>query len=71
MTGRSDKHERIGVDADRQVLSVPHLGFTLRSLLGAAASAGPVTEENSQWTLRYRSVDIGAIRLKVYKDEPS
>lgn len=69
MFDRSQKRERIGVDTDRRALSVNHLGYTLRSLFGAASSAGPVTEESSKWTIRYKGKEVGFITLKVFDDD--
>ena len=60
------QRERIEPDLESRRLSVPHLGITLRSLFGAAANAQG-DSKNPHWTLRYKGVDIGQIRLKIFK----
>lgn len=57
--------ERIEVDADSKKLFVPHLGMTLRTLLGAAAAQqGDSTDP--EWLIVYKNATIGRIRLKVF-----
>lgn len=59
--------ERIEVDADSKELFVPHLGMTLRTLLGAAAARqGDSTDP--RWHINYKGARIGEIRLKVFHD---
>lgn len=67
MAGALPVRERIEVDADSKKLFVPHLGMTLRVLLGAA-SAHQGDSTNPEWTIVYKNVTIGNLRLKVFHD---
>lgn len=65
MAGALPTRERIEVDAGSKELLVPHLGMTLRTLLGAAAAQqGDSTDP--EWHIVYKNVRIGTLRLKVF-----
>lgn len=65
MASAQPTKERIEVDTDSKELFVPHLGMTLRTLLGAAAAQqGDSTDP--EWHIVYKNVRIGNIRLKVF-----
>lgn len=45
-------------------LDIPHLGLTLRSIMGAAAaSAADMPEYRRRWKLTYKGASIGTIQL--------
>lgn len=63
---------QIRVDAAARVLHIPHLGFTLRRLLGAAVEASkPGTRPT--WKIKLNNTVVGEVRVKTLKnglDEP-
>lgn len=53
------------VDTELKQLVVPHLGITLRSLMGAAANANEGQEKfQCNWGIVYRDQNVGKIRIK-------
>ena len=45
-------------------LEVPHLGITLRTLLAVAAEASKQRPLKRKWVIRYKTAEIGSIRIK-------
>lgn len=60
--------ETIFVDYHNKTLIIPHLGITMRSMMAAAANGneGQVFQRN--WTLVYKDMDVGRIKLKKFKE---
>lgn len=54
-------HEAIVADTQDQTLRVPHLGVTLRSILGAAVAA---KSKSRRWSIVYKGAHIGTIKTK-------
>lgn len=60
----SQGREEVKVNVQERTIAVPHLGITLRVMLGAAAAATEAPE--GSWTLLYRRKKIGTIELKEF-----
>lgn len=58
-----DRSEHITVDAETCSLHVENLGFTLRTLLGAAANGYKINPQR-RWKIVYKGVRIGGLTLK-------
>lgn len=51
-------------DSKEFTLDIPHLGITMRSILGAAAAAAKeMSTYRRRWKLKYKDVIIGSIQL--------
>lgn len=58
--------ENIMITADTKThsLSIPHLGFTLRTIMGAGhTAASEMKTYRRKWNLVYKDVKIGTIQL--------
>ena len=54
----------IAVDDKTHSLNIPHLGFTLRTIMGAAhTAASEMQTYRRRWNLVYKDVKIGSIQL--------
>lgn len=54
----------ITANTEKFELDIPHLGLTLRSIMGAAAaSAAEMTTYRRRWKLVYKGATIGSIQL--------
>lgn len=61
--------EPIEVDHTTQTLKVPHLGYTLRVLIGAAATwDDPAPGEIRAYTVKYRGAPVAVINIKQHED---
>lgn len=58
--------EKIIVDINEKLLIIPHLGMTLRTLIGAAASA--VEEPKGTWKIIFKGATVGSVKLKSFKE---
>lgn len=58
--------ERILADAEARTIAVPHLGITLRVLLGAASAA--TQNCAGTWSIVYQKRTIGTLELKHFKE---
>lgn len=58
--------ERVLADAEARTIAVPHLGITLRVLLGAASAAAQ--DCAGTWSIVYQKKTIGTLELKRFKD---
>ena len=67
--------DTLTVDTVGRTVTVPHLGLTLRSIMGAAVKASyqdeRVAGRRLVYSIRYREVTIGQIRLKQLKGAES
>lgn len=61
------------VDFDKRVMVVPHLGVTLRVMLGAALAQWPDPQPNDrcELTLVYKDTAIGTLRVRQYTEPHS
>lgn len=64
----STEREAVKVDVEKRTVSIPHLGITLRVILGAAAAA--TSSPEGTWKMVYQRVAIGTIELKKFKENP-
>ena len=64
----STEREAVKVDVEKRTVSIPHLGITLRVILGAAAAA--TSSPEGTWTMVYQRVAIGTVELKKFKESP-
>lgn len=55
------------VDSEKRTLDLPHRGLTIRHLQGLAA-AGSKPGTRPRWTLIYKGVVIGELRLATIKE---
>lgn len=57
-------------DPDKRVLEVPHLGVTLRTMIGAALSAWPDPNPNERRSFRvqYKGTTIATLKVKQHAD---
>lgn len=53
-------------DYEKGELEVPHLGVTLRTLLAAAANAAKHRPTKRTWVLRYKTAEIGRIKIQAF-----
>lgn len=58
-----DRSEAVTVESETCTLHVPNLGFTLRTLLGAAANGYKLNPQR-RWKLVYKGARIGMLTLK-------
>lgn len=64
----------ITADTKTHYLSIPHLGFTLRTIMGAGhTAASEMKTYRRRWNLVYKDIKIGTIQLAspemAYSDE--
>lgn len=63
-------HPKILVDTEARTLTIPHLGTTLRRLIGAAAAS--LESQEGLWNIIYKQTQIGTVTLKHFSPkEPS
>lgn len=55
------------VDAKEGTLTIPHLGYTVRRLMGAALEAQRESEFRRKWKILYNGVPVGTLQLKSEK----
>ena len=63
--GDAMEWEPIGTDTEEKILLIPHLGVTLRTLLGAAAAT---SQPYGQWRIQHRGAIIGTLLLKPFEE---
>lgn len=72
MTDQTTKraHEPIEVNDVNSTVEVPHLGITLRVLIGACLSGWPRAHpgEKRTYNVLYKSADIGTINVRQHTD---
>lgn len=54
--------------AEDKFIEVPHLGVTLRTLLGIAATRMADTGRRT-YTLRYKHMEIGKVNVRPHKED--
>lgn len=60
----------IAVDEQARIVSVPHLGVTLRTVMGAVLSAwtDPQPLEAREYTIHYKNAPVGRISVRQHAD---
>lgn len=62
--------EPILVDQEARTLAVPHLGVTLRTMLGAALATwpDPLPLEVREYTVRYKNAAVATLNVRQHAD---
>jgi len=60
----NESRPKIEADYENGIIEVPHLGITLRVLLGAASNVCEGRKTRRNWTLWYNEAKIGTVRIK-------
>lgn len=62
--------EPIGVDEQARIVSIPHLGVTLRTVMGAVLSSwtDPKPLEVREYVVHHKNVPVGTVKVRQHAD---